>query len=162
MNVKVRGRKPSQQSAQTTAAGRMKCWIMKAGRQVRYSNVRLRSYETGLVAIRGKRASRSTTPVDISSAHQTQTRNVKTVRHDQRLHGPHPQHFQSLVLLSVGHATPHAVHTLVSFCGTPRSIPDPSILDTQCRKWRWVTHLAVVSIKPATLHTRPYFVAHAV
>ena len=79
----------SQQSAQTTAADRMKCWIMKAGRQVRDSNVRHRSQEMGLVATRGKGTSCSTTPVDISSARQTQTRNVKTVRHDQRLHGPH-------------------------------------------------------------------------
>jgi hypothetical protein len=114
----------SQQSAQTTAAGRMKCWIMRAGRQVRDSNVRLRSCETGLVATRGKGTCCCTTLVDISSAHQTQTRNVKTVRHDQRLHGPHPQHIQSLALLSAGHATPRAVHTLVSFSGKPRSIPD--------------------------------------
>jgi hypothetical protein len=82
----------SQQSVQTTAAGRMKCWITKAGRQVRDSNVRLRSYKTGLVATRGNGTGCSTTPVDISSAHQTQTRNVKRVRHDRCLHGPHPQH----------------------------------------------------------------------
>jgi len=84
--------------------------------------VRLRSYETGLVATRGKGTGCSTMPVGISSAHQTQTRNVKTVRHDQRLHGPHPQHIQSLVLLSVGHTTPHAG------ISQPRSISDPSML----------------------------------
>jgi len=51
----------------------------------RFECERLRSYETGLVATRRNGTSCSTTPVGISSAHQTQTRNVKTVRHDQRL-----------------------------------------------------------------------------
>jgi len=161
----------------------MKCWIMKAGRQVRDSNVRLCSYGTALqgngtsrsivtkrhckamelaipllrngtarqwnqpfhcyetalrgngtsrsivtkrhckamepavpllrngtarqwnqpfhcyeTALQGNGTSRCTMPVDIFSAHQTQTRNVQTVRHDQRLHGPHPQHIQSLAM----------------------------------------------------------------
>ena len=53
------------------------------------------------------------------------------------------------------HAAPHAVQTLVSFSVKPRSIPDPSIWDMWCWKWRWVTHLAAVKINPATLHARP-------
>jgi hypothetical protein len=105
----------------------------KSRRPVRDSNVRLRTYEMGFGVTRGKETSRSTTPVNISSQGdqpfhdasqhllarrpavprrqstsprniRRRSRNVRTVRQEQRLPGPHPQHSKSLVLLPL--ATP--------------------------------------------------------